>query len=111
VHEEIRGMVQATRKEGTAPAVVLDVVLLLESSMEKMCDVLVFVEASPEARAERVKKDRDWDAGEIERREKFQKPINKKLEMADYVVNNSLTRRDTFDQVQHIWRELFREKE
>jgi dephospho-CoA kinase len=111
VHEEIRGVVRAARKEGVAPAAVLDVVLLLESNMEKMCDVLVFVNASPEVRAARIRKDRDWSRGEIERREKFQMPINKKIKMADYVINNSLTRRDTFDQVRHIWRELCHEEE
>ena len=110
-HEEIRKVVRDARKEGTVPAVVLDVALLLESNMEKMCDVLVFVEASREARNERVREERGWDEAEIERREKFQKAINKKIEKADYVINNSLTKRDTFDQVQHIWRKLFREED
>jgi dephospho-CoA kinase len=107
VHEEIGRVVKAARKEGKAQAVVLDVVLLLEANMEKMCDVLVFVETTREIREKRLMEERAWSAEEIEKREKFQKPVNKKSQMADYVINNSLTQRDTFDQVQHVWREIF----
>jgi len=111
VHREIRAVVRGARKGGKVPAVALDVALLLESKMDKMCDALVFVDASPKIRAARVRKDRNWSPGEIAKRAKFQKAINKKIKMADYVINNSLTKRDTFDQVRHVWRELCHEEE
>ena len=109
VVKEVRTAVRNARKEGRTRAVVLDVVLLLESNMERLCNVLVFVETNRRVRAKRVKEKRGWDSDEMERREKFQKSINKKIQMADYVINNSLSKRETFDQVRHIWHEIFHE--
>lgn len=111
VIKEIRRVVREARRSGRGGAVVLDAALLIETGMEKMCDFVIFVETDPKVREQRVKEERDWETGEIKKREMFQKSVNKKIRMADYIINNSLSKRETFDQVRHIWREIFHEEE
>ncbi len=110
VMKEVHRVVRHARKNERTPAVMLDVALLLEADMAKVCNLLIFVEADRRVRERRVRQDRNWDAWEMEKREKFQKSINKKIQMADYVINNSLSKRETFDQVRHIWRKIFHER-
>ena len=50
-------------------------------------DLVVFVSASPEKRAER-NASRGWDAGEIKRRERRLMPRDEKMAMSDWVLEN-----------------------
>jgi len=56
-------------------AITLDSPLLLESNLDRLCDAVVFVEASAELRLKRLKDSRGWDANEIERRRRWQLPL------------------------------------
>jgi dephospho-CoA kinase len=63
---------------------------LFETGLNKRCDVVLFVDADPRVRADRVQRTRGWSAEEWERREKLQGPLDKKKAQADHsVVNNS----------------------
>lgn len=68
--------------------VVWDSPLLVESGLQNECDAIIFVKASEEMRRKRVFQTRGWDDREIRRREKFQAPLDKKMEIADYIVDN-----------------------
>jgi dephospho-CoA kinase len=70
-------------------AYVWDTPLLFETGLYRECDALVFVEAPAEARRERVARTRGWDAGELDRREKLQWPLDRKRELSDHVVTNT----------------------
>jgi dephospho-CoA kinase len=67
---------------------VLDVPLLLEADLHGRCDRLLFVAASQEARAARVRDRRGWTVEELARREKNQKPLDEKEAVADYKIVN-----------------------
>jgi dephospho-CoA kinase len=67
---------------------VLDVPLLLESSLAGRCDALVFVEASAASRSRRVR-ERGWDSRERRRRESAQRSLAEKRRVADHVIDNS----------------------
>ncbi len=83
---ELIGM---ARKAGAA-GVVVDAPLLFEAGLDAECDVVVFVEAPLETRLQRVRETRGWGAGELERREKVQIPLDAKRRRSDYeVVNNA----------------------
>jgi len=69
-------------------AVVLDAPLLMEAGIDRLCDAVIFVDASRETRLERVRAARGWGADELDRREKSQAPLEKKRSRADYIVNN-----------------------
>ena len=72
-----------------APAVVIDAPLLFEAGLDAECDAVVYVEAPRRVRLERVRQTRGWDAGELDRREKAQLPLEHKRSGSDHVVINS----------------------
>lgn len=82
-------LAQTTRmmNDSTIQAVVWDAPLLFEVGLDQECDAVVFVDAPLETRLRRVQK-RGWTAQELEKREKSQIPLDKKRELADYIVNN-----------------------
>jgi dephospho-CoA kinase len=69
--------------------IVLDVPLLYEVGLAGMCDRVVFVNARPEVRLNRVMSQRGWDAQELGRREKNQWPVDRKLKLADDIIDNN----------------------
>lgn len=73
---------------GAAPGVVMDAPLLFEAGLDTECDVLIFVEASPDTRLERVRRSRGWDAAELNRREASQWPLDQKRKACGVVIHN-----------------------
>ncbi len=69
-------------------AIVLDVPLLFEIGLDKICTHILFVHADDKVRQERVRSSRGWDAGELARREKNQWPLDRKLKSANNVIDN-----------------------
>lgn len=77
-------------REAGAVGVVVDAPLLFEAGLDAECDRVIFVEAPLEIRQQRVRETRGWGAGELERREKVQIPLDAKRRRSDYeVVNNA----------------------
>lgn len=103
VAKEIRRRLKGCRKR----MAVIDAPLLLEAGQQRICDILVFVEAPLPLRIQRVRR-RGWNARELLRRERRQLPLKEKRKRADYIVKNSGAVRETFDQVKRIVRELIR---
>lgn len=66
--------------------------LLFESGSYKLCDCTIMVKAPFETRVERVIKRDNLSRTEIERREANQFPEEKKIALADYVINNDGTK-------------------
>jgi dephospho-CoA kinase len=83
----IRDRVRAHRR-GEGPALlVLDVPLLIESGLDRCCDVLWFVDASEPVRRARAEA-RGIPRSEASRREDCQTPIERKRGRADLVLPN-----------------------
>lgn len=85
--------------------VVLDAALLLEGGADRLCDRLVFVEASRAVRERRTAR-RGWAPGELARRERFQWSTVYKKRRADYVIDNTGPKSRTKKQVERICRDL-----
>ena len=105
--KEIKRAVSRLRRGREAGVLAVDAALLMESGLDGLCDALVFVYAPFPVRASRVKRERDWSKKEISRREKFQLSVKEKKQKADYVIDNTHTRRQTLTQVRQVWRALF----
>jgi len=88
VHEGRMEDMERARAIG-APALVIDAPLLLEAGVDRECDAVIFVDAPEAVRRERVRRERGWDASELERREKAQIPMEQKRRRADYTVENA----------------------
>ena len=70
-------------------AVVLDMPLLVEAGWDKRCSKLVFVGCYEGNRALRLGKKGEIFANQQKKREFFQISLDKKVEMADYMVDNN----------------------
>lgn len=80
--------VERARRQGRCRWVVVDAALLLEWGLERLCDVVVFVEAPPEVRRRRLSSARGWSAEEVARREASQLPLGEKRARAQRVLVN-----------------------
>jgi dephospho-CoA kinase len=82
-------MMRMGSENGEIKAFVWDTPLLFETRLNERCDTVVFVDAPPELRLQRVSASRGWDQAELERRENLQMALDKKKEIADHVVVNT----------------------
>ena len=81
---------------------VVDAPLLLEAGIDSECDHLVFIDAPPEARLERVAATRGWTHDHLLRREAAQLPLDEKRSRADFVISNDGSPNDIDDRVRSI---------
>ena len=96
---------EAMRAASNDPGVVgyvWDIPLLFENGLDGQCDAIVFVDAPPEVRLERVRATRGWTSEQWAEREKLQLPLDKKEEISDYVVRNSADASYARSQVREI---------
>lgn len=93
VHPRITDrLIQEIREAQSQPGVefvVLDAAVLLEAGWRKLCDKVIFVEASDRQRLERVAASRGWTLEQLRAREESQLPLEQKRKEADDVVDNS----------------------
>lgn len=80
-------------------AIILDSPLLLESNLDRLCDKIVFVDASEALRVQRLQRARDWDLEQLRKRERWQLPSVEKRQRADYVISNEGSPRELQQQV------------
>ena len=86
VRKDLEHAIDQGRRDGV-PVIVLDVPLLLESSLDRLCDRLLFVKVQEPIRRARCAA-RGWDEAEFDRREARQRPVIEKEAAADFVVAN-----------------------
>lgn len=82
-------MMRMAAENPEVKAFVWDTPLLFETHLNERCDTVVFVETPMETRLQRVAETRGWDEAELGRRENLQMALDKKKEIADYVVVNT----------------------
>jgi len=83
-------------------AIVWDTPLLFEVGLNTQCDAIVFVKVPKQQRLERVLAVRGWTVEELDKREKFQIPLDKKAYIADYCIDNSGDEASSLRQVQRV---------
>ncbi|MFH0763515.1 MAG: dephospho-CoA kinase [Candidatus Omnitrophota bacterium] len=107
VHPEvikiIRKKLKSLRCRGVA---VIDAPLLIEAGLAKITDKIVVVICSKSEQIKRCENKFRIEREEILKRIKNQLPIRKKMEVADFVIDNSRTRSWTRAQVRSVWREI-----
>jgi dephospho-CoA kinase len=93
-------------RDESVPLLVIDAALLLEAGWADVCDRLVFVDAPPESRLERVRSKRGWTAQEMQKREAAQLALTRKHSLADHTIDNSSSQDNLDQQVEdllHCW--------
>jgi len=105
IHDEIHAA-------QTAPArwTVLDAALLFETGLQKICDVVIYVQADFNVRAQRARQNRGWDQDQLIRRQNAQLPSNHKRNRSDYIVDNNGSIYETDKQIQEIVQSIKRHR-
>jgi dephospho-CoA kinase len=88
--------------------IILDAPLLLETGFDKIADKVVFIESSVANRLARVLK-RNWTESDLKSRESAQLPIEKKRQLADFIISNDNTIPNTKKQVEQLIKKITKE--
>jgi dephospho-CoA kinase len=88
--------------------IVVDVPLLLEVKVAHRFDWVIVVYVTESVQIERLRQRDGLSLEEARRALSTQMVLNKKVEQADYVIDNSGTRAETQAQVEEVWAELIK---
>jgi len=108
VHPEVIKAIKNEIKRIKRGLVVLDAPLLLEAKAAKLVDKIAVVKISRKKQVERLKAKLGISEAEILRRIKCQLPLPLKIRLADFVIDNSSTLKETKKQVAEIRRHLWK---
>lgn len=94
------------KKHRPEKIIVIDAPLLIESGLNKKCDYLVAVKANFRKQLQRAGKSLSLSQGQIRKRIRQQMPLKRKIALADFVIDNAGSLKDTEKQVRRVWLEL-----
>lgn len=99
VIRRVNEQIEAKRKEGTCPFVVMETALMIESGLADLCDEVWYVYADDACRTVRLAASRGYSIERINAVMSSQKKDNEFREIADVVIDNSGTAAETECQV------------
>lgn len=106
VVNKIKESIKRISKSKRASLIVIDAPLLIEAGLRNIVDYLMVVKTSQFTQIKRATRKTGLSANDILRRIKNQMPLNKKVRMADYVIDNEGSKSETKKIVKKIWEEL-----
>jgi dephospho-CoA kinase len=105
VHPETKKELKRKANKCKERVIVIEVPLLFESQMQKMFDLIVFVDSKKELRIKRLKK-RGLSETEAIQRIKSQLNAEKKKELSDFVIQNNGSIKELREKVEGVWRKI-----
>lgn len=96
----IRGKVSAARRR----FIVLDVPLLFESKLDKLCNYIIFIDVALEVRTKRLSRSSLVDT--LLLREKFQAPLSHKRRKSDFVIHNNINLKQLKKDVMNVFHKI-----
>lgn len=102
IKRDIKGL---RRIKGSAAAV-LDASLLIEAGLRGLVDKLIVVKAGSRRQIERCRKNYGLSGKEVMARIKSQMPIGEKIRFADFVIDNSKSKKRTRGEARKIWERI-----
>lgn len=103
VIKEIKNEIKRLKKK---EVLIIDAPLLVEANVTGLVDKLIVVKASKANQIKRCRKKFHINKEDILKRIKRQIPLERKIKLADFVIDNSGTKSDTRKQVVEIWRKI-----
>jgi len=85
---------------------IIDAALIYEAKIDRLMDKIIVVYIDEDEQVKRLAKRNNLSEDETLQRIKSQMPTKEKIEMADYVIDNSSSLYKTKKQVEKIWQEL-----
>lgn len=108
IHPEVIRVIKAGIKRSRAKLIVLDAPLLIEAHLNRIVDKIIVVKSALRKQIERIRKKALLSRADILKRIKFQIPLKQKARLADFVIDNSGSIRETVKQVAEIRRQLWK---
>jgi dephospho-CoA kinase len=102
----IAAMKKRMQEARPGSVIVLDVPLLVEAGLAPLADRLVVVKASRSRSVARAMRKFRITKGECMKRIRNQMPLKEKVRIADFIIDNDGTRKETERQVRKIWRKI-----
>ncbi|KPJ57499.1 MAG: hypothetical protein AMJ42_04700 [Deltaproteobacteria bacterium DG_8] len=110
VHPEIirlvEGKLEEIKKEDTQAIVIIDAALLVETGMYKNYDRLVVVHAREETQLKRLMARDGISRNEAQKRINSQLPLKEKIKLADFVIENDGSLKETREEVEKVFKTL-----
>ncbi|MBM3244395.1 MAG: dephospho-CoA kinase [Candidatus Omnitrophica bacterium] len=106
IHPKVISRIKKEINSSPCRVVVLDAPLLLEAGLKGMVCKLIVVKCSRKKQIERLKQKRGFNNKQIRARISVQAPISGKVRLADFVIDNNGTQRETEKQLKKIWDKL-----
>ena len=94
------------KRKDKRSVIVLDVPLLFENGFNRYADWTVVVKSKEEQQLARAGKGLRLTPQQIKARLAHQMPIAEKIRRADFIIDNSGTKKQTQKQVKRIWQKL-----
>ena len=106
IGQAMNDRIQALESSERCRAAVIDAAVMVKAGWDKHCDHIVFVDV-PEAERVRRASKRGWSEQELRRREAMQVDLERKMQRADFVIDNGGSPERTCQQVKDIWNSIF----
>ncbi len=103
VHPVVISQMQKLIKRFKKNNVVVEAPLLFEAHLRNYFDYIVVVRANKDTQIERAMKNSGLNRKDILKRMNSQMPLAKKVAMADFVIDNSGSIKNTYKQARKIW--------
>lgn len=108
---EIKDEITRWKRSKGRKVIVIDAPLLIEAGLIKMMDKLIVVKANKKNQIARSTKLRKFSRAQALRRIKAQAPLAEKLKLADYIIDNNGTLKQTQKQVKDIWKGIYKDND
>jgi dephospho-CoA kinase len=99
----IESKIRSFEENPDISAIVLDVPLLMEVGWHVRCDFLIYVETREDIRHQRLERCRNLDKNQQKKRENLQISLDKKKEVANFIIENNSDVSDLAKQVEKIY--------
>jgi dephospho-CoA kinase len=106
VHPAVTARVDELIRQATEAVVVVEAIKLIEAGWHRTCDALWVVTCSKEQQLERLMRTRKLSRDEALLRIEAQPPQEDKVALADVVIDNSGSLKETREQVEREWERL-----
>lgn len=108
LHPEIIKIIKKKIRSLYSKVVVLDAPLLIEAGLEKLADKIIVVKINREQQLKRIQKRTSLSKADILKRTRLQFPLSRKIRLADFIIDNNGTMKETKKQVAQIRRLLWK---
>lgn len=104
--EDIRKSISDLEKSGTGVAIIEASLIVEKGGMKDIIDKLIVVTADEDIQVQRLSQRDELTKEEISGRLRSQMPSNEKVKYADFVIDNSGSKKETRKQVESVWKQL-----